>query len=375
MVVTTATPPKQVPLTIACAPAYFISPETHDSGWWPTIPFGNTNYANPHGKNLFPECIRRPLEHPPASDIEIIANRLLDLCNVESLVFGYPFLTVVLRNDGRSYEKHSLPGRIGVCGTSYYQGEAGLWTQWPLSREHRNREMTPDCNTRIEDTTNYLKSSGLLSPGVRLAGLERSTTCGVRVKNSNTEAIRITCANHGFLVNDDVYHPDETGTSIGQIKERYEDQDVALFEPDVIVPFKNDSYFSAAVPKRLLKEAELRQLHGTWFEADGMSTGAVAFMNSFIDAKIPPRRPDDYQPIPYSNFKIEMIWNAVGTVGTKQLADGICGAPLVQCNDGSEGEDPSLGGGVAGFFRLSYGGGICATPVLDKLITDGWELH
>jgi hypothetical protein len=235
--------------------------------------------------------------------------------------------------------------------------------------------MTPDTHTRIEDTTNYLESSGFLSPGVRLAGLERPTTCGVRVKNSDTGAIRITCTNHGFLVNDNVYHPDDTGTPIGQIKERYEDQDGALFEPDVIVPFKNDSYFGAAVPKRLLKEAELRQLHGTWFEADGISTGVVAFFNSFIKANIPPRRPDDYQPIPYCHFTIEIIWNAVGTLGTKQLADGICGAPLVQCDDGSEGENARLGGGVAGFFQLSYGGGICATPVLDKLITDGWELH
>jgi hypothetical protein len=383
IVVTTATPPKQVPLTIGCAPAYFISPQTHDSGWAPGIPFGNGQYAHPRVKNPFPECIRRPWQHPPASDVEIIANRLLDLCNVESLVFCYPFLTVVLKNDGRSYEKHSLPGRVGFWGTTYYQGEAGLWKQWPLSRENRNREMTPDRNAGIEDTSNYLISSGFLSPGVRLAGLEKSTSCGVRVKNSNTEAIRITCANQGFLVNDDVYHPDETGTLIGKIKERYEDEDIALFELDAIVPFKNDSYFDAALPKRLLKEDELRKLKGAWFEADGMSTGMVAFLNSGVVHHIPPRRPNDYHAIPYCQYTTQIVWNTVGAVGNEQLADGICGAAIVQCDNDSEGSsegdsegaDASLGGGVAGFFQLSYGGGACGTPVLDKLIMDGWELH
>jgi hypothetical protein len=70
-------------------------------------------------------------------------------------------------------------------------------------------------------------------------------------------------------------------------------------------------------------------------------------------------------------------------VGNEQLADGICGAAIVQCDNDSEGSsegdsegaDASLGGGVAGFFQLSYGGGACGTPVLDKLIMDGWELH
>jgi hypothetical protein len=373
IVVITDTPPKQVPLTIACAPAYFVSPETNASGWMPGIPFGHSGYVNTRGTNPFPECIRQRWQPPSASDVEIIANRLLDLCNVESLVFSYPYLTVVIRNDGRSYEKRSLPGRVGFWATTYYHGEAGLWKQWPLSREHRNREMIPDCNAGIEDTSNYLISGGFLSPGVRLAGLEQSTSCGVRVKNNNSGAIRITCANHGFLANDDVYHPDEIGTLIGQIKERY--KDIALFELVATVPFKNDSYFEAPVPKRLLTEAELRELNGAWFQADGMSTGVVAFMNSGITYHVPPRRPGDSQQIPYCLFTEEIVWSTVGTVGNEQLADGICGAPLVQCDNDSEEADASLGGGIAGFFQLSYGGGLSATPVLDKLIIDGWELY
>jgi hypothetical protein len=373
IVVVTDTPPRQVPLTIGCAPAYFISHQTDKSGWRPGIPLGNKDYANPRVANPFPECIRRRWQHPLASDVEIIANKLLDICNVESLVFSYPFLTVVIRNDGRSYEKRSLPGRVGYWSTTYYHGEAGLWNQYPLAAENRNREMTPDCNAGIEDTFNYLTSGGFLCPGVRVTGLTMSSSCGVQVKNKSG-AIRVTCANHGFQDGVDVYHPDRTQNPMGKIKERYEDEDVALFELDKNLLFRNNSYFDAAEPKRLLTGGELRELNGTWFEADGMSTGLVSFMSLVIRHDIPPRRPEDYRPIPYTQFTTNLVWNTVGVVGTKQLANGICGAPIVQCPD-VDGKDIGLGGGVAGFFQIYHGGGFCASPTLDKLIMDGWELH
>jgi hypothetical protein len=97
-------------------------------------------------------------------------------------------------------------------------------------------------------------------------------------------------------------------------------------------------------------------------------------MSLVVKHDILPRQPEDYPPILYTRFTTEMVWNTVGVVGTKQLANGICGAPIVQCQ-GVDGEDIGLGGGVAGFFQIYYGGWICKAPTLDKLIMDGWELH
>jgi hypothetical protein len=117
-------------------------------------------------------------------------------------------------------------------------------------------------------------SGGFLCPGVRVSGLAMSSSCGVQVKNT-LEAIRITCANEEFLDGVDVYHPDRTQKPTGEIKERYKDKDIALFELDKNVIFRNDSYFDARAPKRFLTQDELRKLSGTWFAADGMPTGVV----------------------------------------------------------------------------------------------------
>jgi hypothetical protein len=106
--------------------------------------------------------------------------------------------------------------------------------------------MIPNPDTGVQDTTNYL------NPGVRLEGRYKATTCGIRLKNCHGD-IRITPANHGFLPkhnnkppttdDDEVGHPDGNNELIGIIKERYEAEDVALFEPIAGLPFCNSSYF------------------------------------------------------------------------------------------------------------------------------------
>lgn len=42
-----------------------------------------------------------------------IANTLLEICNIQSLKFSYPYLVVILREDGRSYSERSSPGMVG----------------------------------------------------------------------------------------------------------------------------------------------------------------------------------------------------------------------------------------------------------------------
>jgi hypothetical protein len=375
IIIITDSPPKDVPLTIGCVPAYFISSATHKAGWSPQIPFGHSGYSNPRAENPYPECIRRPWQHPTAQDIEIIANRLIDICNVQHLIFSFPYLTVVIRSDGRIYKGHSLPGRVGSWATTYHHSETRLWNQFPLARDSRDREMTPNVNTGIQDMTDYLRPDYFLSPGVRLVGETKATTCGIQVTNK-AGARRITCANHGFLDTNQVFHPNNDDIHIGIIKERYEEEDVALFEPNSQIKqfaFRNNTYFAAPNPKRLLTGDELLRLKGTWFQADGMSTGIVSLLNDSVIVSIPPR-PEGAKEIRYAKFIVEFGFNVVGTVGHYKLADGICGAPIVQCDEDSKGEGVGMVGGVAGFFQNYVGGGICTAPVLDRLINDGWEL-
>lgn len=51
---------------------------------------------------------------------------------------------------------------------------------------------------------------------------------------------RITASSHGFPNTDEVFHPDSDGFCIGQSRERFPAQGVALFEPDPSVLFKNE---------------------------------------------------------------------------------------------------------------------------------------
>jgi hypothetical protein len=291
IIIVTDSPPKNVPLTIGCTPAYFVSSATFETGWTPRIPFGNSGYGDPRIANPYPECIRRPWQHPAARDVEIIANKLMDVCNVQRLIFSFPLLTVVIRNDERTYEQRTLPARVGSWATTYYHGEAGLWNQFPLARESRDREMTPNINTGIQDMTDYLRPGYFLSPGVRLVGATKATTCGIQVKNKVGD-LRITGANHGFLDTNEVFHPNNYDIPIGFIKERYEEEDVALFEPNSEIkqlPFRNDTYFDAPSPKRFLTSEEVLNLSGSWFAADGMSTGLVSLFNDTIIFDVPPR--------------------------------------------------------------------------------------
>jgi hypothetical protein len=370
VVVVTEFPPENMPLTIGCAPAVFISPETDAKLWRPQIPFGNTSYTSPSVKCHLP-VVRRKWASPSPSEVEQIANYLLEICNVKTLVFSYPFLVVVLHDgDGKTYANTSLPGIVAGWTTDYHRG-GDYWgdSSRPLAQESRNREMTPQPNSGIQDQTNYITTGRkFLSPGVRLEGRSRSTTCGVRIKNRDGR-IRITVVNHGFADTDEVWHPDGNGQPIGYIKERFELQDIALFEPTDNLPFKNDSYFSSeAYPKNLTKHTDIA--NGTWFYAEGMSTGLVAFFHISDSFDLPPR--ETGKRIKYVNFQYHSDWTAHGAVGTAELADGICGAPLVELKPSEMGNS---GGGVCGFFQLWRGGGFCSVSALDFLIDDGWALY
>ena len=216
--------------------------------------------------------------------------------------------------------------------------------------------MTPQPNCGIQDQTNYLATGRKwLSPGVRLEGISRSTTCGVRIKNRDRR-IRITVANHGFAATDEVWHPNGNGQPIGYIKEQFELQDIALFKPTHNLPFKNDSYFSSETyPKKLMKYTDIAR--GTWFYAEGMSTGLVAFFHISDSFDLPPR--ETSKRTKYVNLHYHSDWITHGAVGTAELADGICGAPLVELEFSEMGNS-----GVVFVGSSNFGAVVASAPFL-----------
>jgi hypothetical protein len=262
---------------------------------------------------------------------------------------------------------------VGPWFTTYHHG-GSYWEQTSKAHDLRARELTPKPDTGLEDTTNYLVAGEKhLSPGVRLEGKHMATTCGVHLRNSRGDT-RITAANQGFAAADDdeIWHPhsnDSNGDPIGIIKERYEAEDVALWEPVGDLPFNSATYFAAESPRQLQKCADITL--GSWCEADGMSTGKVVFQCIGIESDFP-QRLQGAGKIKYVDLKHHSTWAVLGAVGSKALARGICGAPIVGIPCPLRG---LAGGGVVGFFHL-HGDetGICSTPAVDHLIEKGWSI-
>lgn len=183
--------------------------------------------------------------------------------------------------------------------------------------------------------------------------------------------MRMTCALHGWLNSNEVYHPQApSGEMIGVIKERYDAQDIALVDLHPSIRFTNSSYFDAIPPRRLLTREDTRNTRGHWYLADSMSTGCVAMMQEGIIHKLP-SRPSGHFEIPYTKWQRETsiyskLYAMIGaTGGDADVADGLCGAPIVEESANSQ--------GIAGFFQLEDGQHYIA-PCLDQLVADGWSL-
>ena len=248
----------------------------------------------------------------------------------------------------------------------------------------RTRERLIDPGSGAQDSTNYLENGNReLSPGVRLesasvvtdenpyATSSRTSTAGVMLRNIDGQ-VRMTVSNHAFPKSDEVFHPSTTGgCRIGEITERCLPQEIALVRLDhPSVAFSNNSYFEAQTPKRLLRSQELENsCYGSWFCADGMSTGLVFLFLQGVSCYEGARRRPTNKPIEEleaAEWRTENIYHMIGPTGgiTK---DGLCGAPIVK--------DDSEDGGLAGFFQLPNTNEICLSPVLDEIIDCGWSLQ
>lgn len=364
ILVVTNNPPQPVPLTIASCPALFISEATANSGWKPHARHGTQPYANPRIPDPVDINLRatKPWAFPSRADFELIATELGKFVKFIRLTFDFPFLHVLISDDGTRYQPRTLPGRIAGYSATY---ENFGNTSQTSALAARSRDLTPTKSV-AGDFTNYILERQYLCPGIRVQGKQSTSSCGVKIFNGEEE--RITVSNHAFLANDDlqVFHPSISETNrevIGTIKERYAAQDWALAVPS-FHEFRNSENFEAEAPTKLLKSSEV--VNGSWFECDGATTGLVYLLANVIDFFSPPR-PQGYPAIAYQKFEINFGFVALGAIGTEPLAAGICGAPIVGCDDDNK-------GGVAGFFQLEDGGALAFSPVLDKLIDDGWQI-
>jgi hypothetical protein len=318
--------------------------------------------------------------NPTREQMMAIVKALCELANVHAVNFYSPFIFVELHsNNGEIYEAHSLPGRVAGHVTLYHHIGAPFWKE--MVNQAHERLIDPSqgtaSGTRQEDNTDYLLATNALHPGVRLessttteqgayAESSRSTTAGALLRGPSGQ-IRMTAANHGFLNSDEVYHPTNSGTRIGDIDERWKIHDIALVKLNPSIHFDNSIYFQVRSPTRLLRGNDIQQ--GTWYAVDGMSTGLVYLFSRGVRLEVPPRSAC-FPPIEYSDFLDENIIHqsvfvTAGPTGGG-AADGLCGAPIIE-------DDFDCGGGVAGFFQLADGNH-CLAPVLDELIDRGWAI-
>lgn len=379
LVIHTDDPPQPLPLTVACVSVRFV-PAAHV--WRSRIT--NNGLANPRIPDPVSFRVDRWSE-PDDHQISQIMTALMTYVNVKAVNFTGVFTHVEVRNDGREYSRHSLPGRVGGISTLYHLGPIDFW---PKMTDHAlSRIIDPNAEhslTQEQDRSNYLNhGQGTLQPGVCLGSSPTTaqgtysdsricTSAGIRLRDSTGQVV-MTAANHGFPDSDEVYYPTRgTGEMIGEIQERWVAEDVAMVKLRPEIRFSNQEYFNATPPRRLLRIGH--SSYGQWCSADGMSCGTI-----FLQREGRRVRPSDHEVdtrassgivIPVSGFYQEPLFGVFGPVGG-EVAEGICGAPIVE-EDSSSGEQD--GGGVCGFFRMASDT-MAVCSCLDAIIDRSWELY
>ncbi|RDW60715.1 hypothetical protein BP6252_12098 [Coleophoma cylindrospora] len=289
------------------------------------------------------------------------------IASVREILYLPHWTIVELDNgDGRHYEPKSLPGTVAGRTTLYHHGEAPFYKS--MKNMTRARRVDPALNRATDlgpmpqDVENYLRRSSHLSPGCRLEcgygpkgpeveGMNAATSAGVKLRQQFDGKEVITVANHGFLISREVYHP-----FAHEDKDR---QRLVQLMPTASTKFTNDCYFQAEHPRVLLEGSGIKQ--GSWSEVDGMSSGIVNLL-TYGRRYLRPQRPAGQPEIDFNGWHAISV-DAIFGVVNNDICNGMCGAPIVQCESG----------GVAGFFHLSDGTN-CFTAHLDDLVAEGWQL-
>lgn len=375
-VVETAIPPSPLPLTTGGMPTMFVPiRKPGELLYDPFTLHHNQVYASPRIEDPIKTFKLSHWIDPSKEQMKEISFALSQLASVKRITYVWKFTIVELEVDGRTYENRSLPDVVAGCTTLYHHSSEPYWRGMS-----QRRWIVPDPTMDVQDDSNYLSvGSQQLCPGVRLSSpyydtngqpqASMSTTAGVLLRNG--PSVRMTCALHGWPNSNEVYHPEaRNGQLIGMITERYDAHDIGLINLHPSIRFTNSTYFDAIPPRRLLTSEDTRNTRGSWYVADGMSTGCVAMIQAGIIDELPPRPPGHVETS-FAQWQEETsvyskLYAMIGaTGGAADVADGLRGAPIV--------EDSAESQGVGGFVQYQDGN-YCIAPCLDQLVADGWSL-
>ncbi|CAG7990596.1 unnamed protein product [Penicillium salamii] len=369
MWIETETPPRPIPLTVGCMPVTFSGPGSYATDSIPEAPYPNPRIADPCPTLTWPK-----MAFPTKQQNVALLTALSPLAHIQAVLY-LPTWTVVELSygDGRIYEPGSLPGIVAGRTTLYHHGPEPFHAR--MKQQTRARYVDPLQYTASsgplpQDYSNYLRRS-YLSPGCRVeSGLgptgsryessSAATTLGIKIRNGRGDEF-VTVAHHGFLHSGDVHHPKTGEDIIGTISDTRPELDVAFVKltPAASANFRNDCYFQAEPAQRLVSGDVIEA--GTWSEVEGMSSGFISLLaiGRRFDA---PERPPGHPTIPFFKWRVSKV-NAIFGAMNPTISEGICGAPIVQCQTGE----------VGGFFHLSDGTN-CLSADLDDLIAEGWQV-
>lgn len=362
LIVQTAVPPSPVPLTVGCMPAVFLPPGTKRKFILADAPYPNPDVPDPSPVKL------RRLVHPTMDEIVAITGALQSVANIREVNFFPSSILVQLEvEDGRVYENWSLPYVVAGLPTTYHYDRTPFFA---ATKNHgRQQVFNPQSYLGLaelpQDRTNYLLQWRSLCPGVRVSeGVSenevRSSSSGILLRKDNTLEF-LTVANHRFPSSGEVYHPDETGDTIGHVVQRYPELNIAMVKltPANSNKFTNRIYFNADAPQKLMETNALRW--GTFHKVDSMSAGLVPFL--YMGHKmVKPIRPPGHPEVPVVQWENFRMFEAFGGI-SPAVQEGMCGAPFVESGTGN----------VSGFFHLANGD-YTECPAIDYLVEEGYEV-
>src|SRR5579862_2948421 len=170
-----------------------------------------------------------PWQNASRDEVTVVLKALCGVAKRTRREFHFSiYLRRAISYDGRSYERHSLPGRVAGYATVYHHGGTPFWEAMVNQSHERliDPRQSSALRTRQEDDTGYLAITDSLQPGAWLGsgetleegGLSRRVSfdnCWSLMRGPSGE-LRMTTSDHGFRNSDEVFHPKSQGTRVGE---------------------------------------------------------------------------------------------------------------------------------------------------------------
>lgn len=296
--------------------------------------------------------------------------------------------------------------------------------------ERRRREQKPDPkveDSHIYDETDYVDTDGKFYPGSIISsvskkgGIVSSVTAGILIQKGDDQ--RLTCSFHNwqkhydtypnkfgqsdneaqriFKVSQGIVSGDEAGTTVGFVRERIGETDIALAQLDRNIVFEN-SFMEMDISPKIFVRSEDQTL-GDKYLIDAFSTGkqelfgygarreigrlARRTRQNFV---IPPGHEHllPNERVVYIKLKQGIFATNHPVINTKpQIRDRVCGAVLLKCANKdrrSESEKTVMERGeIVGMMHYADLQSRNASTVndfliyadsFDPLIDDGWSI-